>query len=53
MCGMSEIIAWMLIAGYMISGKTELIIASGLFGIASEIYYFTNKFLKNGAEENE
>lgn len=35
---MSGIIAWFLIFSYIVTNKPEMIIASGLFGIASEIY---------------
>ena len=41
---MSELIAYILIIAYMYSGRSELIIASGLFAIGAEVNVLANKF---------
>ena len=34
---MSNLIAWLLLFGYLVTRKPELIISAGLFGLAAEI----------------
>lgn len=41
---MSELIAYILIIAYIASGRSELIIAGGLFAIAAEVNILANKF---------
>lgn len=42
---MSALIAWICIVTYLLQGKPELIIAAGLFGIASEVKFLADRFM--------